>query len=164
MRNSARRSAASAAHCAFARSFSSGVARESPRGILTNLTAHQPQNCSCTVFTFILRLPSAAPCTPRGGHHKKKADLPRHIPTRPDRRARDPRPHTSVLHTRTCPSRPTAFFLIDMRNARAPTPTRSTGFCVICICIGSSSREGEGGREFATASCSRALFASAGVE
>ena len=32
MRNSARRSAASAAHCAFARSFSSGVARESPRG------------------------------------------------------------------------------------------------------------------------------------
>ena len=36
VRNSGRRSAASAAHCAFARSFSSGVARESPRGLLTN--------------------------------------------------------------------------------------------------------------------------------
>ena len=75
---------------------------------------------------------------PAGGTTKRKLNSPVTYPSRPDRRARDPRPHTSALHTRTCPSRPTAF-LINTRNARAPTSTRSIGFCVIWVCISSSS-------------------------
>ena len=47
---------------------------------------------------------------PTGGATKRKLNSPVTYPSRPDWRARDPRPHTSALHTRTCPSRPTAIF------------------------------------------------------
>ena len=71
-------------------------------------------------FTFILGLPSVAPCTPHGGHHKKKADLPVTYPSRHDRRARDPRPLTSALHTRTCPFCPTTH-IFDQHAQRTCT-------------------------------------------
>ena len=56
---------------------------------------------------------------PTGGATKRKLNSPVTYPSRPDWRARDPRPHTSALHTRTCPSRPTAFFFLSTRATHA---------------------------------------------
>ena len=50
----------------------------------------------------------------------KKCDLPVTYPSRHDRRARCPRPHTSALHTRTCPFCPTTH-IFDQDSQRTRT-------------------------------------------
>ena len=82
---------------------------------------------TCKRYTCLPAIDSTAP--PPGEPQKKekrkkeikkrKLNSPVTYPPRPGRRARDPRPHTSALHTQTCPPRPTAFLWLPPGGSSA---------------------------------------------